>query len=196
MYYKPDPNEAYPSIQHITNDLWAGWLVRGMHRWGASVLHHPDVPAHGARLPLRRLQVPARAELADRRAPARVGPRSRASPATCCRGTRRRTGRRRSASTSTPPRRSSGRSSRSSCKAGRRSTRTRCRASTRSTCSLIPGAIIALITLHLYLVIRLGVTSPPWSKDAAARARSTPASGTAAARGLTAAPAEARKRDA
>ncbi len=32
---------------------------------------------------------------------------------------------------------------------------------------VIPGAIIALITLHLYLVIRLGVTSPPWSKDAA-----------------------------
>ena len=24
-------------MQHITNDLWAGWLVRGMHRWGASV---------------------------------------------------------------------------------------------------------------------------------------------------------------
>jgi quinol---cytochrome c reductase cytochrome b subunit, bacillus type len=32
---------------------------------------------------------------------------------------------------------------------------------------VIPGGIIALITLHLYLVIRLGVTSPPWSKDAA-----------------------------
>jgi quinol-cytochrome oxidoreductase complex cytochrome b subunit len=32
---------------------------------------------------------------------------------------------------------------------------------------LIPGALIALITLHLYLVIRLGVTSPPWSKDGA-----------------------------
>jgi quinol-cytochrome oxidoreductase complex cytochrome b subunit len=32
---------------------------------------------------------------------------------------------------------------------------------------VIPGAIIALITLHLYLVIRLGVTSPPWSKEAA-----------------------------
>jgi quinol-cytochrome oxidoreductase complex cytochrome b subunit len=32
---------------------------------------------------------------------------------------------------------------------------------------MIPGAIIALITLHLYLVIRLGVTSPPWSKEAA-----------------------------
>ena len=37
MYYKPDPNNAYASIQHITNDLCAGWLVRGMHRWGASV---------------------------------------------------------------------------------------------------------------------------------------------------------------
>jgi menaquinol-cytochrome c reductase cytochrome b subunit len=34
---------------------------------------------------------------------------------------------------------------------------------------IIPGAIIALITLHLYLVIRLGVTSPPWSKDAAGK---------------------------
>jgi hypothetical protein len=32
---------------------------------------------------------------------------------------------------------------------------------------IIPGAIIGLITLHLYLVIRLGVTSPPWSKEAA-----------------------------
>src|SRR2546426_10440277 len=37
MYYKPDPKSAYPSIQHITNDVFAGWLVRGMHRWGASV---------------------------------------------------------------------------------------------------------------------------------------------------------------
>src|SRR3954453_19941498 len=37
MYYKRDPENAYASIQQITNDLWAGWLVRGMHRWGASV---------------------------------------------------------------------------------------------------------------------------------------------------------------
>jgi quinol---cytochrome c reductase cytochrome b subunit, bacillus type len=37
MYYKPDPNSAYESIQQITNDLTLGWLVRGMHRWGASV---------------------------------------------------------------------------------------------------------------------------------------------------------------
>src|ERR671915_1512657 len=37
MYYKPDPTTAYASIQHITNEVTLGWLVRGMHRWGASV---------------------------------------------------------------------------------------------------------------------------------------------------------------
>jgi menaquinol-cytochrome c reductase cytochrome b subunit len=45
MYYKPDATvnpatgttAAYGSIQHITNDLTLGWLVRGMHKWGASV---------------------------------------------------------------------------------------------------------------------------------------------------------------
>jgi menaquinol-cytochrome c reductase cytochrome b subunit len=37
MYYKPDPATAYQSINHITNDLTLGWLVRGMHKWGASV---------------------------------------------------------------------------------------------------------------------------------------------------------------
>ena len=36
---------------------------------------------------------------------------------------------------------------------------------------LIPGGLIALITLHLYLVMRLGVTSPPWSKEAAGAER-------------------------
>jgi quinol---cytochrome c reductase cytochrome b subunit, bacillus type len=37
MYYKPDPDKAYESVQYITNDVTLGWLVRGMHRWGASV---------------------------------------------------------------------------------------------------------------------------------------------------------------
>jgi quinol---cytochrome c reductase cytochrome b subunit, bacillus type len=37
MYYQPGPDTAYASIQRITNDIYAGWLVRGMHRWGASV---------------------------------------------------------------------------------------------------------------------------------------------------------------
>jgi menaquinol-cytochrome c reductase cytochrome b subunit len=37
MYYKPHPDTAYESIRYITNDVTLGWLVRGMHRWGASV---------------------------------------------------------------------------------------------------------------------------------------------------------------
>src|SRR3989442_12668348 len=36
MYYKPDPQNAYQSIQHITNDLTLGWLARGMHKRGPS----------------------------------------------------------------------------------------------------------------------------------------------------------------
>ncbi len=32
-----DPDEAYESIRYITDDLTLGWLVRGMHSWGASV---------------------------------------------------------------------------------------------------------------------------------------------------------------
>jgi len=37
MYYKPDPDKAYESIQNISTNVELGWLVRGMHRWGASV---------------------------------------------------------------------------------------------------------------------------------------------------------------
>jgi menaquinol-cytochrome c reductase cytochrome b subunit len=36
---------------------------------------------------------------------------------------------------------------------------------------LLPGAIAGLILLHLYLVVRLGVSSPPWSPEAAGRPR-------------------------
>jgi menaquinol-cytochrome c reductase cytochrome b subunit len=38
MYYRPSSNEAYESVQHITNDVFLGELVRGMHRWGATVM--------------------------------------------------------------------------------------------------------------------------------------------------------------
>src|SRR5688572_13377230 len=38
MYYDPDPSRAYDSVQHITNDVFLGDLVRGMHRWGATVM--------------------------------------------------------------------------------------------------------------------------------------------------------------
>jgi menaquinol-cytochrome c reductase cytochrome b subunit len=38
MYYTPSPTEAYGSITHLTNDVWLGEFVRGMHKWGASVM--------------------------------------------------------------------------------------------------------------------------------------------------------------
>ncbi|MCB0881940.1 MAG: cytochrome b N-terminal domain-containing protein [Thermoleophilia bacterium] len=38
MYYKPAPDAAYASIQHITHDVTWGWLVRGMHKWGATAM--------------------------------------------------------------------------------------------------------------------------------------------------------------
>jgi quinol-cytochrome oxidoreductase complex cytochrome b subunit len=38
MYYRPSTTQAYESIQHIQNDVFLGQLVRGMHRWGASVM--------------------------------------------------------------------------------------------------------------------------------------------------------------
>ncbi len=38
MYYTPSPEEAYGSITHLTNDVWLGEFVRGMHKWGASVM--------------------------------------------------------------------------------------------------------------------------------------------------------------
>ena len=38
MYYRPDTNGAFSSIEHITNEVTWGWLVRGMHKWGASAM--------------------------------------------------------------------------------------------------------------------------------------------------------------
>ena len=38
MYYEPDPTRAYESAAHITNDVFLGELVRGMHKWGSSVM--------------------------------------------------------------------------------------------------------------------------------------------------------------
>ena len=39
MYYVPDTRGgAYESIQRITDEVTWGWLVRGMHKWGASVM--------------------------------------------------------------------------------------------------------------------------------------------------------------
>jgi menaquinol-cytochrome c reductase cytochrome b subunit len=38
MFYTPSPTQAYSSVTHLTNDVFLGEFVRGMHKWGASVM--------------------------------------------------------------------------------------------------------------------------------------------------------------
>ena len=38
MYYDPSITNAYESTRHLTNEVFLGEFVRGMHRWGSSVM--------------------------------------------------------------------------------------------------------------------------------------------------------------
>ena len=38
MNYAPSPDHAYDSIQFINNEVFFGWLLRGIHKWGASAM--------------------------------------------------------------------------------------------------------------------------------------------------------------
>lgn len=38
VYYTPSPDHAYDSILYIMNEVQFGWLVRGIHHWGASLM--------------------------------------------------------------------------------------------------------------------------------------------------------------
>jgi quinol-cytochrome oxidoreductase complex cytochrome b subunit len=38
VYYVPSPDSAYDSIQYIMNGVTFGWLIRGIHHWGASLM--------------------------------------------------------------------------------------------------------------------------------------------------------------
>ncbi len=38
VYYTPSPDHAYDSIQYIMTGVRFGWLVRGIHHWGASLM--------------------------------------------------------------------------------------------------------------------------------------------------------------
>ena len=38
IYYVPTPDQAYDSVQYITAEVSAGWLIRGLHHWGASAM--------------------------------------------------------------------------------------------------------------------------------------------------------------
>jgi menaquinol-cytochrome c reductase cytochrome b subunit len=166
MYYEPTPQGAYSSIQNITDHVTMGWLVRGMHKWGASVfiilmfLHMGRVFLFGAYKYPRELNWIVGVLLLlmgmlegftgyllpwDQTAywATVVGINLNGTApflgpwlAQFLRG-----GQEIGAETLTR--------------------------FYSIHMLLIPGAIIGLILLHLYLVVRLGVTSPPWSKEEA-----------------------------
>jgi quinol---cytochrome c reductase cytochrome b subunit, bacillus type len=170
FYYRPGPGEAYESIRHITDDVTLGWLVRGMHKWGASVfiillfLHMARVFIFGAYKYPRELNWVVGFLLLvlgmlqgftgyllpwDQTAYwATVvginlngtGPIMGPFLAQFLRG-------------------------------GNEISGTTITIFYAMHMLLLPGAIAGLILLHLYLVVRLGVSSPPWSDEAAGRSR-------------------------
>jgi len=38
VYYTPSPDHAYDSIQYIMTGVAFGWLIRGIHHWGATLM--------------------------------------------------------------------------------------------------------------------------------------------------------------
>jgi menaquinol-cytochrome c reductase cytochrome b subunit len=170
MYYKPHPDTAYESIRYITDDVTLGWLVRGMHRWGASVfiillfLHMGRVFLYGAYKYPRELNWIVGALLLVlglfEGLTGYLLPWDQTSywasvVAININGTAPFLG----------P--FIAQFLRGGAEIG---VDTLARFYSLHML-VIPGAIIALILLHLHLVVRLGVTSPPWSPEAAGRER-------------------------
>src|SRR5881396_3832323 len=170
MYYKPDPNSAYESIRHITDDLWAGWLVRGMHRWGASVfiillfLHMGRVFLYGAyRYPRELNWIIGVLILATGMFEGFTGyllPYDQTAYWASVVGIN---------INGTAP--FLGPFLASFLRGGAEIGPDTLSRFYALHMLAIPGALFALIGLHLYLVVRLGVSPNPWSKDAAGKER-------------------------
>jgi quinol-cytochrome oxidoreductase complex cytochrome b subunit len=166
MYYKPEPGTAYASIQHITNDVTLGWLVRGMHRWGASVFiilmffHMGRVFLFGAYKYPRELNwIVGVMLLVIGMLEGFTGyllPWDQTAYWATIVGINL---------NGTAP--VLGPFIASFLRGGSEIGPETLARFYSIHMLLIPGAIFALIGLHLYLVVRLGVTSPPWSKEAA-----------------------------
>jgi len=170
MYYKPDPNSAYASIVHITNDVTLGWLVRGMHKWGASMfiilmfLHMGRVFLFGAYKYPRELNWIVGALLIP------IGlfegftgyllPWDQTAYWATVVGIN---------INGTAP--FLGPFIAQFLQGGAEIGPDTLSRFYSLHMLLLPGAIIGLIVLHLYLVVRLGVSSPPWSKEAAGMER-------------------------
>ncbi len=166
MYYRPTPKEAYSSIQDITDHVTMGWLVRGMHKWGASVfiilmfLHMGRVFLFGAYKYPRELNwIVGVLILTLGMMEGFTGyllPWDQTAYWATTVGINL---------NGTAP--FLGPLIAQFLRAGQEigpDTLTRFYSLHML---LIPGGIMAMIGLHLYLVIRLGVTSPPWSRRAA-----------------------------
>ena len=174
MYYQPsaqiDPRTgspiAYESIQHITNDLTWGWLVRGMHRWGASVfiilmfMHMGRVFLFGAYKYPRELNwIVGVLLLAIGMFEGFTGyllPWDQTAYWATVVGVN---------INGTAP--FLGPYIAQLLRGGAEIGPDTLSRFYSIHMLLLPGAIMGLIGLHLYLVVRLGVTSPPWSKEAA-----------------------------
>jgi len=173
MYYKPETRTAYESIERITNDVTLGWLVRGMHKWGASVfiilmfLHMGRVFLFGAYKYPRELNwvigvlllvLGLFEGLTGYLLPYDETGYWATVVAININGTAPFLG-----------------PFLVNLLYGSADFGTDTLARFYSLHMLLaPGAIFALIGLHLYLVIRLGVTSPPWSPEAAGNERYEP----------------------
>ena len=174
MYYVPssatDPATGKPvaweSIDNITNHLFMGWLVRGMHRWGASVfiilmfLHMGRVFLFGAYKYPRELNwIIGVLILATGMMEGFTGyllPWDQTAYWASVVGINL---------NGTAP--FLGPWLAQFLRSGQDITGATLTRFYSLHMLVIPGGLMALIGLHLYLVIRLGVTSPPWSKEAA-----------------------------
>jgi len=166
MYYDPSTSQSYDSIRYITDTATLGWLVRGMHKWGSWMfviilfLHMGRVFLFGAYKYPRELTWVTGALIFilvmmmsltgyllvfDQRA---YWATVVAVNINC-----------------TAP--ILGPFISEFLKGGPEFTTHTISRFYALHMLVIPGAIMALIGLHLWLVVRLGVTSPPWSKHQA-----------------------------
>ncbi len=178
MYYEPsaaiNPETgkpvAYSSIEAITNELTLGWLVRGMHRWGASVfiillfLHMGRVFLFGAyKYPRELTWITGVLILATGMLMGFTGyllPWDQTAYWASAVGINL---------NGTAPFLGPWLAQ---FLAGGPEIGTETLAKFYAMhMLLIPGALIALIGVHIYLVTRLGISSPPWSSEAAGRER-------------------------
>ena len=164
MYYDPSPTNAYESARHITNDVFLGEFVRGMHKWGSTVmvilifLHMGRTFFFGAyKYPRERNWVIGVVLVVLTLVMSLTGYLlpfdQRSYWATVVAMNINGTG---------PL---VGPYLAQFLLAGPQFGATTLSRFYSIHMLLVPGAIFALIGLHLYLVVRLGVTSPPWSKE-------------------------------